>query len=106
MWCTDAALNDDEYLEAHPEKRAVVVIDNFLHRQDDTGDKIYQRLADWSALLVSANVAHGNLIKFAFYFNSTVYSNLFQYLVIFLTNDVSFSKQLAKSLPDRVCLIP
>src|SRR4051812_35270051 len=76
----DFSLNDEEYLEAHPEKRVVVVIDNFLHRSDDTGDKIYQRIADWAALLVSANVAH----------------------VIFLTNDSSFSKQLAKSLPDRV----
>ncbi|KAF3918964.1 hypothetical protein ABW20_dc0108200 [Dactylellina cionopaga] len=76
----DAALNDDEWLEAHPEKRPVVVIDNFLHRSDAVGDKIYQRLSDWAALLVSANVAH----------------------IIFMTNDVSFSKQLAKSLPDRV----
>ncbi|KAF3941233.1 hypothetical protein ABW19_dt0206874 [Dactylella cylindrospora] len=76
----DAGLNDDEWLEAHPEKRPVVVIDNFLHRSDTVGDKIYQRLSDWAALLVSANVAH----------------------VIFMTNDVSFSKQLAKSLPDRV----
>lgn len=76
----DASLNDDEWLEAHPDKRPVVVIDNFLHRSDSTGDTIYQRLSDWAALLVSANVAH----------------------VIFLTNDVSFSKQLARSLPDRV----
>ncbi|KAF3921463.1 hypothetical protein ABW21_db0206016 [Orbilia brochopaga] len=76
----DAALNDDEWLEAHPEKRPVVVIDNFLHRSDAVGDVIYQRLSDWAAVLVSANVAH----------------------VIFMTNDVSFSKQLAKSLPDRV----
>ncbi|KAK6528723.1 mitochondrial escape protein 2 [Orbilia ellipsospora] len=76
----DALLNDDEWLEAHPEKRPVVVIDNFLHRNDAVGEKIYQRLSDWAALLVQANVAH----------------------VIFMTNDVSFSKQLAKSLPDRV----
>ncbi|KAK6534322.1 mitochondrial escape protein 2 [Arthrobotrys megalospora] len=76
----DFTLNDDEWLEAHPEKRPVVVIDNFLHRSDSAGEKIYQRLSDWAALLVSANVAH----------------------VIFMTNDVSFSKQLAKSLPDRV----
>ncbi|KAK6521173.1 mitochondrial escape protein 2 [Arthrobotrys conoides] len=76
----DISLNDDEWLEAHPEKRPVVVIDNFLHRTDNAGEKIYQRLSDWAALLVSANVAH----------------------VIFMTNDVSFSKQLARSLPDRV----
>ncbi|KAF3184452.1 mitochondrial escape protein 2 [Orbilia oligospora] len=76
----DISLNDDEWLEAHPEKRPVVVIDNFLHRTDAAGEKIYQRLSDWAALLVSANVAH----------------------VIFMTNDVSFSKQLARSLPDRV----
>ncbi|KAK6503009.1 mitochondrial escape protein 2 [Arthrobotrys musiformis] len=76
----DSFLNDDEWLEAHPEHRPVVVIDNFLHRSDPAGEKIYQRLSDWSALLVSANVAH----------------------VIFMTNDVSFSKHLSRSLPDRV----
>ncbi|RPB00118.1 hypothetical protein L873DRAFT_1805543 [Choiromyces venosus 120613-1] len=73
----DQGLNDDEYLSAHPEKRPVVVIDNFLHMEGNS--IIYKRLADWAAFLVSANVAH----------------------VIFLTNDTSFSKSLAKSLPDR-----
>jgi hypothetical protein len=28
----DASMTDDEYLEAHPERRAVVVVDNFLHK--------------------------------------------------------------------------
>lgn len=74
----DASLSDEEYLSAHPEKRPVVVIDNFLHSPE--GTMIYDRLAAWAALLVSASVAH----------------------VIFLTNDVSFSKSLSKSLPDRV----
>ncbi|KAF8431265.1 RNA12 protein-domain-containing protein [Terfezia claveryi] len=74
----DANLSDEEYLSAHPEKRPVVVIDNFLHSPE--GTIIYDRLASWAALLVSASVAH----------------------VIFLTNDVSFSKSLSKSLPDRV----
>ncbi|TGZ83203.1 hypothetical protein EX30DRAFT_339411 [Ascodesmis nigricans] len=74
----DEALADDEYLAAHPERRPVVVIDNFLHISSDS--IIYSRLADWAALLVSSNVAH----------------------VIFLTNDITFSKSLSKSLPDRV----
>ncbi|CUS11960.1 unnamed protein product [Tuber aestivum] len=74
----DPGLSDDEYLSGHPEKRPVVVIDNFLHMEGNS--LIYERLADWAALLVSANIAH----------------------VIFLTNDTSFSKSLAKSLPDRV----
>ncbi|CAZ82498.1 unnamed protein product [Tuber melanosporum] len=74
----DQGLSDDEYLSAHPEKRPVIVIDNFLHMEGNS--IIYERLADWAALLVSANIAH----------------------VIFLTNDTSFSKSLAKSLPDRV----
>ncbi|KAG0637377.1 RNA12 protein-domain-containing protein [Tuber brumale] len=74
----DQGLSDDEYLSAHPEKRPVVVIDNFLHMEGNS--IIYKRLADWAAILVSANIAH----------------------VIFLTNDTSFSKSLAKSLPDRV----
>ncbi|KAI5849576.1 RNA12 protein-domain-containing protein [Morchella snyderi] len=74
----DTGLSDDEYLSTHPEKRPVVVIDNFLHMEGNS--IIYERLADWAALLVSANVAH----------------------VIFLTNDTTFSKSLSKSLPDRV----
>ena len=77
----DAALSADEYLEAHPERRPVVVIDNFLHKNSEPGaDMVYDKLAQWAASLTTSNVAH----------------------VIFLTNDVSFSKALSKALPDRV----
>lgn len=75
----DAAMSDDAYLEAHPEKRAVVVIDNFLHKNEDTG-LVYDKIAEWAAAMVQSNIAH----------------------VIFLTNDTSYSKSLSKSLPDRV----
>lgn len=75
----DADLGDDEYLEAHPEKRAVVVVDNFLHKSQE-GSIVYDKISEWAASLTTANVAH----------------------VIFLTNDVSFSKSLGKALPNRV----
>ena len=75
----DADLDDDAYLEAHPEKRAVVVIDNFLHKSQE-GSVVYDKISEWAAGLTTANIAH----------------------VIFLTNDVSFSKSLSKALPDRV----
>ncbi|KAH8906821.1 hypothetical protein BR93DRAFT_945112 [Coniochaeta sp. PMI_546] len=75
----DATLSDDAYLEAHPEKRAVVVIDNFLHKSEETS-LVYDKIAEWAAALVQSNIAH----------------------VIFLTNDTSYSKSLSKSLPDRV----
>ncbi|OCL10324.1 escape protein-like protein 2 [Glonium stellatum] len=75
----DAHLSDDEYLEAHPEKRPVVVVDNFLHKSQE-GGIVYDKIAEWAARLTTANIAH----------------------VIFLTNDVSFSKSLSKALPDRV----
>jgi hypothetical protein len=75
----DATLSDDAYLEAHPEKRAVVVIDNFLHKNEETS-LVYDKIAEWAAALVQSNIAH----------------------VIFLTNDTSYSKSLSKSLPDRV----
>jgi hypothetical protein len=42
----DADLSDDEYLEAHPERRPVVVIDNFLHKSSDR-TIIYDKLAEW-----------------------------------------------------------
>lgn len=75
----DWGLNDDDWLEAHPERRPVVVVDNFLYKsQEDT--LVYDKIADWAARLTTANVAH----------------------VIFLTHDVSFSKSLSKALPDRV----
>ncbi|MCJ1313236.1 mitochondrial escape protein 2 [Agyrium rufum] len=75
----DANLSDDEYLEAHPEKRPVVVIDNFLHKSNENS-LVYDKISEWAAQLTTANIAH----------------------VIFLTSDVSFSKSLSKALPDRV----
>lgn len=77
----DSNLGDDEYLEAHPERRPVVVIDNFLHKSSEPGAAlVYDKLAEWAAQLTTSNIAH----------------------VIFLTNDVSFTKALSKALPDRV----
>ncbi|EOO03562.1 putative mitochondrial escape protein 2 protein [Phaeoacremonium minimum UCRPA7] len=75
----DFSASEDAFLEAHPEKRAVVVIQNFLHKSDEN-NLVYDKIADWAAALVQANIAH----------------------VIFLTNDTSYSKSLSKSLPDRV----
>ncbi|KAI4184480.1 MAG: hypothetical protein LQ348_004546, partial [Seirophora lacunosa] len=75
----DSELGDDEYLEAHPEKRPVVVIDHFLHKSQESSI-VYDKISEWAAALTTANIAH----------------------VIFLTNDVSFSKSLSKALPDRV----
>jgi hypothetical protein len=42
----DAHLGDDEWLEAHPERRPVVVIDNFLHKAHE-GGVFYDKIADW-----------------------------------------------------------
>lgn len=75
----DASLSDDAFLEAHPERRAVVVIDNFLLKNEETSI-VYDKLSQWSAALVQANIAH----------------------VVFLTSDASHSKPLAKAMPDRV----
>ncbi|KAI1210661.1 RNA12 protein-domain-containing protein [Annulohypoxylon truncatum] len=75
----DASLAVDAYLEAHAEKRPVVVIDNFLHK-GDANTIVYEKIAEWAAALVQSNVAH----------------------VIFLTNDTSYSKSLSKFLPDRI----
>ena len=77
----DAQLSDDDWLEAHPEHRPVVIIDNFLHKSNEgNAGLVYDKLAEWGARLTSSNIAH----------------------VIFLTTDVSFSKSLSKALPDRV----
>jgi hypothetical protein len=76
----DASLPVDAWLESHPEKRAVVVIDNFLHKNGEGNTIVYDKIAEWAAALVQSNIAH----------------------VIFLTNDTSYTKSLSKSLPDRV----
>ncbi|KAJ5169065.1 Mitochondrial escape protein 2 [Penicillium canariense] len=74
----DAHMSDDEYLEAHPEKRPVVVIDNFVYEPENS--IVLDKLTEWAAGLTTANVAH----------------------VIFLTTDSSFSKPLSKALPNQV----
>ncbi|EPE03762.1 mitochondrial escape protein 2 [Ophiostoma piceae UAMH 11346] len=76
----DANLNEDAYLEAHPERRPVIVLDNFGHRNEDATGLVYDKLAEWAATLVQANVAH----------------------VVFLTSDTSYPKALVKAMPDRV----
>jgi hypothetical protein len=75
----DANLTDDDWLEAHPECRPVVVIDNFLHKNEESSI-VYDKIAEWAAGLTTSNIAH----------------------VIFLTTDISYSKSLSKALPDRV----
>lgn len=74
----DIHLSDDEYLEAHPEKRPVVVIDNFSYNSEDS--VVMDKLTEWAAGLTAANIAH----------------------VIFLTTDGSFTKPLSKALPNQV----
>lgn len=74
----DASMGDDEYLEAHPEKRPVVVIDNFVY--DSEGSVVLDKLTEWAAGLTTSNIAH----------------------VIFLTTDSSFAKPLSKALPNQV----
>lgn len=76
---SDAHLADDAYLEAHPERRPVIVVDNFLHKNEENG-LVYEKIAEWAASAVQNNVAH----------------------VIFLTTDSAYSKPLAKALPDRI----
>ncbi|PHH72997.1 hypothetical protein CDD83_4838 [Cordyceps sp. RAO-2017] len=75
----DAALSEDAFLDAHPERRPVVVIDNFLHRNEDKA-LVYDRLADWAASLVQNKVAH----------------------VVFLTSESAYAKPLSRAMPDRV----
>lgn len=75
----DADVSEDAYLESHPEKRPVIVINNFLHKAEGKA-LIYDKIAEWAASIVQNNIAH----------------------VIFMTSDSSFTKPLSKALPDRV----
>ncbi|KAL4875549.1 RNA12 protein-domain-containing protein [Aspergillus karnatakaensis] len=76
---SDAQLSDEEYLEAHPELRPVVVIDNYLHGNTENS-VVSDKLTEWAAGLTTGNIAH----------------------VIFITTDVSFSKPLSKAMPNSV----
>ncbi|KAE8146134.1 cytochrome P450 [Aspergillus avenaceus] len=75
----DAHLTDEEYLEAHPELRPVVVIDNFLHNHSDN-NVVYDKITEWATGLTNGHIAH----------------------VIYLTTDVSFAKPLSKAMPNSV----
>jgi hypothetical protein len=75
----DASLSEDAYLEAHPEQRPVIVVDNFLHKNEESSI-VYDMIAEWAATIVQNNVAH----------------------VVFLTSDSAYSKSLTKAMPDRV----
>ncbi|CAG9949997.1 unnamed protein product [Clonostachys rosea f. rosea IK726] len=70
----DADLSDDAYLDSHPEKRPILVIDNFLHKADDQA-VVYEKIAEWAASIVQNKIAH----------------------VVFLTNDSSFTKTALQS---------
>jgi hypothetical protein len=43
----DADLSDDEYLEAHPEKRPVLVVDNFVLPKSPDRMVINDKIAEW-----------------------------------------------------------
>ncbi|KAL7799699.1 RNA12 domain-containing protein [Trichoderma ceciliae] len=75
----DANLSEDAYLEAHPEQRPIIVVDNFLHKNEDSS-MVYDMIAEWAATVVQNNVAH----------------------VVFLTSNSAYSKSLTKAMPDRV----
>lgn len=75
----DASLSEDAYLEAHPEQRPIIVVDNFLHKNEESSI-VYEMIAEWAATIVQNNVAH----------------------VVFLTSDSAYSKSLTKAMPDRV----
>ncbi|CCG80528.1 Mitochondrial escape protein 2 [Taphrina deformans PYCC 5710] len=70
---------DEDYLEANPGERPVIVIDKFLYKQEGS-ELVYDNIAKWAATLVESNIAH----------------------VIFLTTDISYSKMLQKVLPDKL----
>lgn len=75
----DVSLSEDAYLEAHPEQRPIIVVDNFLHKNEESSI-VYDMIAEWAATIVQNNVAH----------------------VVFLTSNSAYSKSLTKAMPDRV----
>lgn len=72
-------MKEEDYLQQHPEKKPVIVIDRFNDKAEMNGFA-YKELSDWAAMLVQMNIAH----------------------VIFLTETVSPNQLLADSLPNQV----
>lgn len=74
-------VKEEDFLQQHPEKKPVIVIDRFsTTNKSESNAFVYKELADWTAMLISMNLAH----------------------VIFLTEDVGTSQFLSESLPDQV----
>ena len=88
----DQVSDDDTWLEAHPERRPVVIIDNFLHafnrfgqgstaKMEEITSVLNDKMAEWVTGLVQCNIAH----------------------VFVLVEDASGSKKtLGKAMPDGV----
>lgn len=75
------SVKEEDYLQQHPEKKPVIVIDRYTTVNRSEGNQfVYKEIADWAGLLVSMNLAH----------------------VIFLTEDVGTLQSLTESLPDQV----
>ncbi|BAO42513.1 mitochondrial escape protein 2 [Kluyveromyces marxianus] len=72
-------VKEEDYLQQHPEKKPVIVIDRFTNKAEMNGF-VYKELSDWAAMLVQMNLAH----------------------VIFLTETVAPNQLLAESLPNQV----
>ncbi|SCU98854.1 LAMI_0F16490g1_1 [Lachancea mirantina] len=72
-------IKEEDYLQQHPGRKPVIVIDRFNSRAEMNGFA-YKELSDWAAMLVQMNIAH----------------------VIFLTETVSPNQLLTDSLPSQV----
>ncbi|SCU86367.1 LAFA_0E00298g1_1 [Lachancea sp. 'fantastica'] len=73
------SVKEEDYLQQHPEKKPVIVIDRFSDKAE-MNSFAFKELSDWAAMLVQMNIAH----------------------VIFLTETVSPNQLLSESLPNQV----
>lgn len=77
----EVTVKEEDFLQQHPEKKPVIVIDRFTTiSRSELDNFVYKELADWAAMLTTMNVAH----------------------VIFLTEDVGSQRLLSDALPDQV----
>ncbi|AMD21988.1 HFR133Wp [Eremothecium sinecaudum] len=74
-----STIKEEDYLQQHPDKKPVIVIDRFTNKAEMNGF-VYKELAEWASILVQMNIAH----------------------VIFLTESVTPNQLLAEALPNQV----
>lgn len=80
MQTNNEVIKEEDYLQQHPEKKPIIVIDKFMRKSDNNNDFVYKMISEWTSQLIQSNIAH----------------------VIYITHDVGSIQHLTDALPNQV----